>query len=152
MNLKFLRFLIINFITSLIIAYSGCFVLTKLGLNDVLYIGNLFGIYFLIIYGLNILVEEGYIRNNYRRFLFAAIYILIFDIVFILTIPIIFNYNPFLPTDYLNFIIYNHEFNLMMNSIFYMVIFAIVIFIFNYFLYKSEMEFQQIQMPKKENK
>lgn len=141
MNLRFPRFLTINFITSLIIAYVGCFILTKLGLNDVLYIGNLFGIYFLIIYGLNILVEEGYIKNNYLRFVFAGIYILIFDIVFILTVPLIFNYNPFLPADCLNFVIFNHKFNLMMNSIFYMVIFAIVILIFNYFLYKSEMEF-----------
>lgn len=140
MNLRFPRFLTINFITSLIIAYVGCFILTKLGLNDVLYIGNLFGIYFLIIYGLNILVEEGYIRNNYLRFVFAGIYILIFDIVFILTVPLIFNYNPFLPADYLNFVIFNHKFNIMMNSIFYMVIFAIVILIFNYFLYKSEAE------------
>lgn len=140
MNLRFPRFLTINFITSLTIAYVGCFILTKLGLNDVLYIGNLFGIYFLIIYGLNILVEEGYIRNNYLRFVFAGIYILIFDIVFILTVPLIFNYNPFLPADYLNFVMFNHKFNIMMNSIFYMVIFAIVILIFNYFLYKSEAE------------
>lgn len=140
MNIRSLRFLLIILITSLIISYVGCFVLIKLGLNDLLYIANLFGIYFLIIYGLNILVEERYIENNYRRFLFAGIYIIIFDIIFIITTIFLFNFNPLLPPDYINFVLNGFEFNLMLNSLFYIVIFAIVIFIFNYFLYKSELE------------
>ena len=137
MNTKFLRFIVIILITALIISYVGCYVLIKLGLNDVLYIANLFGIYFLIIYGLNILVEENHVPNNFRRFLFAGIYIIIFDILFIITTMFLFNFNPLLPPDYINFVINGFEFNLMMNSLFYIIIFAIVIFIFNYFLYRS---------------
>lgn len=137
MNTKFLRFIVIILITALIISYVGCYVLIKLGLNDVLYIANLFGIYFLIIYGLNILVEENHVPNNFRRFFFAGIYIIIFDILFIITTTFLFNFNPLLPPDYINFVINGFEFNLMMNSLFYIIIFAIVIFIFNYFLYRS---------------
>ena len=137
MNTKFLRFIIIILLTALIISYVGCYVLIKLGLNDVLYIANLFGIYFLIIYGLNILVEEGHVPNTSLRFIFAGIYILIFDIIFIFTTIFLFNFNPLLPPDYLNFVINGFEFNIMLNSLFYIIIFAIVIFIFNYFLYRS---------------
>lgn len=139
MNTNFLRFLTVNFITSLIITYAACFTLATIGLNDVLVIGNLFGLYFLVIYGQNIAVEEGYIGNNKERGIFTLCHIIIFDIIFIILMPILFNYNLFLPGDYINFAFNGFEFKFMLNSFFYMFIFAIVIIIFNYILYKAEL-------------
>ena len=138
MNKNFARFLITNFLTSLIVTYAACFILASIGLKDVLFIGNLFGLYFLVIYGQNIAVEEGYIRNNYERVVFAIIYIALFDLVFIILMPILFNYNLFLPGDYINFVFNGFEFNLMLNSFFYLLIFAFVILILNHILSKSE--------------
>lgn len=138
MNKNFARFLITNFLTSLIVTYAACFILLSIGLKDVLFIGNLFGLYFLVIYGQNIAVEEGYIGNNYERGIFALSYIVLFDIVFIILMPILFNYNIFLPGDYINFVFNGFEFNLMLNSFFYLFIFAFVILILNYILFKSE--------------
>ena len=139
MNTNFLRFLTVNFITSLIITYAAWFTLVTIGLNDVLVIGNLFGLYFLVIYGQNIAVEEGYIENNKERGIFTLCHIIIFDIIFIILMPILFNYNLFLPGDYINFAFNGFEFKFMLNSFFYMFIFAIVIIIFNYILYKAEL-------------
>lgn len=139
MNTNFLRFLTGNFITSLVITYAACFTLATIGLNDVLIIGNLFGLYFLVIYGQNIAVEEGYIENNKERGIFSLCHIIIFDIVFIILMPILFNYDLFLPGDYINIAYNGFEFNFMLNSFFYMFIFAIVILIFNYILYKANL-------------
>ena len=139
MNTNFLRFLTVNFITSLIRTYAAYFTLVTIGLNDVLVIGNLFGLYFLVIYGQNIAVEEGYIENNKERGIFTLCHIIIFDIIFIILMPILFNYNLFLPGDYINFAFNGFEFKFMLNSFFYMFIFAIVIIIFNYILYKAEL-------------
>lgn len=138
MNKNFARFLTINFITSLIIAYVACFILETIGLKDVLFIGNLFGIYYLIIYGLNIAVENGYIKNDYKRSIFALVYVILFDIIFIALMPLLFGYNLFLPADYIAFILNGFEFNLLLNSFFYMIIFTIIILIFNYILSRSE--------------
>lgn len=138
MNKNFLRFLTTNFFTSLIIAYVVCFILNTVGLKNVLFIGNLFGIYYLVIYGMNIAVEEGYIKNNYERTIFALIYVIIFDIVFIIGLPLLFGFSLFLPADYIAFVLNGFKFNLVLNSFFYMFIFTIVILIFNYALSKSD--------------
>ena len=138
MNKNFQRFLIINFITALIITYVACFILDTIGLHDVLFIGNLFGLYYLVIYGMNIAVEEGYIENNSQRAVFAITHIILFDIVFIILMPLLFNYNLFLPPDYIALKFKGFNYDLMLNSFFYMVIFAIVILLFNYKLFKLQ--------------
>ena len=124
MNKNFARFLITNFITSLIITYVACFILATIGLKDVLFIGNLFGIYYLVIYGMNIAVENGYIENNYKRSLFALVYVILFDIIFIALMPLLFGYNLFLPADYIAFVLNGFKFNLMLNSFFYMIYYS----------------------------
>lgn len=137
MNNNFIRFLIINLISSLIIAYVVCYMLDTYGLHDVLYIGNIFGIYFLVIFGVNVLVEENFVSNNYRRFLLALTYIIIFDVIFILLIPILFDYNMFLTTDIIHLTLNSTNINLIFNPIVYIVIFAVIVLLFNHILYKA---------------
>lgn len=136
-NKDFARFLITNFISSFIIAAVGCFLLTKIGLYDVLFIGNIFGIYFLIIYGVNVLVEENYVKNTSRN-IFAAIYIFIFDIVFIGLISLLFKFDFFKTTDVIDLTLGGVNINLIFNPIVYLIIFAFVILIFNYLLLRLE--------------
>lgn len=135
-NNNYIRFLVINFISSLIIAYTVCYMLNTYGLHDVLYIGNLFGIYFLVIFGVNILVEENVVSNNYRRFFLALLYILVFDIVFIYLIPILFKYNMFSTTDVIYLTLNGVKINLIFNPIVYIVIFALIVLLFNHILYR----------------
>lgn len=137
MNNNFIRFLVINLISSLIIACVICYMLDTYGLHDVLYIGNIFGIYFLIIFGVNILVEENFVSNNYRRFLLALTYIIIFDIIFIFLIPFLFDYNMFLTTDVIHLTLNSLNINLIFNPIIYIVIFALIVLLFNHILYKA---------------
>lgn len=110
--------------------------LNTYGLHDVLYIGNLFGIYFLVIFGVNILVEENVVSNNYCRFLLALLYILVFDIVFIYLIQILFKYNMFSTTDVIYLTLNGVKINLIFNPIVYIVIFALIVLLFNHILYR----------------
>lgn len=79
---EFYRVVIINFITALIITLVGCYFLKTLHLMDVMYIANIFGLYFIMVYCIDILVQAGNIQNNYQRFIYAAAFIIIFDLLF----------------------------------------------------------------------
>ena len=138
MNTELARFLTINFISSLIISYVVCFILTKFGLYDVLYIGNLFGLYFLVIYGVNVLVEEKFVSNNKNRFFTAVAYILFFDLIFIATVPVLFGLDMFKAQNVINLIFKGVEYNFGLTPIFYLFVFAIVILIYNFILYRAE--------------
>ena len=138
MNTELARFLTMNFISSLIISYVMCFILIKFGLYDVLYIGNLFGLYFLVIYGVNVLVEEKFVSNNKNRFLIAIAYILIFDLIFIATMPILFGFDMFQTQNIINLVFKGVEYNLGLTPIFYLFVFVIVILIYNFVLYRAK--------------
>ncbi|MBR3156204.1 MAG: hypothetical protein IKF13_05245, partial [Methanobrevibacter sp.] len=59
-------------------------------LTDVMHIANLFGLYFLVIFGIDILIESRDIRNDRQRFILAIALILIFDLVFLIIVPLLF--------------------------------------------------------------
>ncbi len=136
MNNNYIRFLVINFISSLIISYVVCAMLDTYGLHDVLYIGNLFGAYFLVIFGVNILVEENVVSNDYHRFLLVFIYLILFDLSFIFIIPHFFKYNMFLTTDIIYLTLKGFKINIVFNPVVYILIFSLIILIFNYILYR----------------
>ena len=138
MNRGIARYLVITFISSLIITYVICYFLKMHGLKEVLYIACLFGLYFSVIYGVNVLVEEKVIQNNYKRFILVAAYILIFDIVFIALVPFIFKYDLFSSNDVISLTFNGVKYNLMLNGIFYIILFSIIILILNYILYRSD--------------
>ncbi|WP_298500890.1 hypothetical protein [uncultured Methanobrevibacter sp.] len=138
-----LRVLILNFVSSLIIAIVTSDILDAFHLKGGMYLGNLFGLYFLVVYGVNNLVEAQKIPNNYIRFIVAILYILAFDIAFVFIIPLLFGPNAFPPTEYL-FLNYGGTFfNLALSKEFYLALFAVVMLIFNFLIYRRYKHFNR---------
>ena len=79
------RVLILNFISSLIIAIVACDILYSFGLKGGMYLGNLFGLYFLVVYGVNNLADAREIPGNVYKFILIMAFILIFDVAYLLT-------------------------------------------------------------------
>ena len=131
------RVVIINFISSFIIALVACLFLDSFDLMDIMYVANIFGIYFLVVYGIDMLVQSGEIPNDYRRFFIAVIFICIFDLIFLYLIPLIFGTHVFSSVDYLAMNFDGVEMNFIFNSKFYLTVFAIIMLYFNYKLYKD---------------
>ena len=138
MNRGIARYLIITFISALIITYVICYFLQMHGLKEVLYIACLFGLYFSVIYAVNVLVEEKVVPNNYKRFLLVVGFILLFDVVFIVLVPFIFKFDLFSTNDVISLTFNGATYNLMLNGIFFIALFSLLILILNYILYRSD--------------
>lgn len=134
---SFVRAVIINFISAAIITGVTCYFLLEFKLTDVMYIGNLFGLYFLVVFGTDILVDAKKIENNYKRFLFVILNILVFDILFLMLIPLVFGQHVLDSFDTFLMVFNDIEFNLILNAEFYMAVFAILMLIFNYLIYRK---------------
>lgn len=136
---KFSRVLIINFVTACIITFVACYFLKTFNMTDVMHIANLFGLYFLVIFGINILVESGDLKNNRNRFILVIVLIILFDLVFLIFTPILFG-NVFSINDYITFIVNGARYDLILNTPIYLAIFAAIMLIFNYLLYLKDKE------------
>lgn len=132
----FYRVVIINFISAFIVALVACLFLDSFDLMDMMYVANIFGIYFLVVYGVDMLVQSGHVPNDYRRFLLVIILIFIFDVIFVYLIPLVFGNQVFSSVDYFSMNLNGSKMNFILNSRFYMVVFAILMLYFNYRLYK----------------
>lgn len=138
MNRGITRYLVITFISALIITYVICYFLQIHGLKEIIYVSCLFGLYFSVIYAVNVLVEEKVVPNNYKRFLLVIAYTLIFDIVFIVLVPIIFKYDLFTSNDVISLTFNGATYNLMLNGIFFIILFSTIILILTFILYRSD--------------
>lgn len=125
-----------NFITSLIIAIVTSDILYSFHLIGGMYLGNLFGLYFLVVYGVNNIIEAEKIPNNYLRFVLVIIYIILFDIAFLLIIPLIFGPNAFPATEFLSINYNGAPFEILLSKEFYLVLFAMIMLIFNFLIYR----------------
>ena len=130
------RVLILNFISSMIIAIVTCDILYAFGLKGGMYLGNLFGLYFLVVYGVNNLVEARGIPNNFYRFLIVIAFIIIFDLVFVLIIPFLFGPNAFPAAEQMAMNYNGTMFNIVLSKEFYLTLFAVVMLIFNFVIYR----------------
>lgn len=137
---NFKRVVIVNFVTALIITLVACYFLKKINLMDVMHIGNIFGLYFLTIYGVDILVESGKIKNK-QRFLLAAALIVVFDVVFLILIPILFG-SVFDVSDYLILVFNGARVDVNFNVFVYLSIFAVLMLIFNLLLYFKDRKYE----------
>ena len=128
------RVLSINFISALIISLVGCYFLKTINLTNVMHIANLLGLSFLVIFGINILVESGDIRNGSQRFIVAIAVILIFDLIFLIVVPLLFG-NVFSFTD--SFVMPFNGTNIILqfNVYAYLAIYAIIVLVCNLILY-----------------
>lgn len=132
----FFRVIILNFVSSLIIAIVTCDILYSFHLYGGMYLGNLFGLYFLVVYGVNNLIEAREIPNNFSRFIVVMAYILLFDAVFLFIIPLLFGPNAFPATEYLSMNYNGAPFEIVLSKEFYLALFAIVMLIFNFLIYR----------------
>ena len=135
---NFIRAVVVNFLSALIITLVGCYFLLEYGLGEVTYIGNLFGLYFLVVFGTEILIESGKIHNNFERFVFVIVNTLVFDIVFVILIPKIFGSHVLDYFDFIPLSLGGFQFDLILGTQFYMLVFAVMMLIFNYLLYRIE--------------
>lgn len=131
-----IRVLVLNFISSLIIAIITSDILYSFHLMGGMYLGNLFGLYFLVVYGVNNIVEAEKIPNNYLRFVLVVAYIILFDIAFLIIIPMIFGPNAFPATEYLSINYNGVLFDVFLSKEFYLALFAIVMLLFNFLIYR----------------
>ena len=120
----------------MIIAIVTCDILYAFGLKGGMYLGNLFGLYFLVVYGVNNLVEARGIPNNFYRFLIVIAYIIIFDLVFVLIIPFLFGPNAFPAAEQMAMNYNGTMFNIVLSKEFYLTLFAVVMLIFNFVIYR----------------
>lgn len=134
------RVIIINFISAFIVTLVACLFLDSFDLMDIMYVANIFGIYFLVVYGIDMLVQSGEIPNDYRRFVIAIIFIIIFDVIFLYLIPLVFGVHVFSSADYFSLNLNGAEFNFVLNSRVYLTIFAILMLYFNFRLYQMRKE------------
>ena len=132
------RVVVLNFITAFIIALITCDILFSFNLKEVLYIGNLFGLYFFAVYGINMLIQGQKIENSYRRILIALIFIIVFDIAFLIAVPLLFGPDALAPFDSLTLIFNGVRLDLILSTIVYLVIFGLIILFFNYLLAKAK--------------
>ena len=125
------RVIIVNFISAVIIS------LMTINLTDVTHIADLFGLYFLVIFGIDIMIESRDIRNDRQRFILAIALILIFDLVFLLIVPLLFG-NVLGVTDSMIFVFNGARFDFSFNVYTYLAIYAILMIIFNILLYLKD--------------
>ncbi len=138
------RVLILNFISSLIIAIVTCDILYSFGLTGGMYLGNLFGLYFLVVYGVNNLVDARQIPDNILKFIVIIAYIVVFDIVFLLVIPLIFGPNAFPATEIIPINLNGVLFNLTLSKEFYLILFAVVMLILNFIIYRRNKRLYEV--------
>lgn len=131
-----IRVLVLNFISSLIIAIVTCDILYSFHLYGGMYLGNLFGLYFLVVYGVNNIIEAKKIPNNYLRFIVVLIYIFLFDIAYLFIIPLLFGPNAFPATEYLAMNYNGVPFEIFLSKEFYLLLFACVMLLFNFLIYR----------------
>lgn len=132
------RALIINFVSSLIIAIVTCDILHSFGLKGGMYLGNLFGLYFLVVYGVNNLADAREIPSNVYKFILIMAFILIFDAVYVFLIPLLFGPNAFPATEFMAINYNGVPFNFALSKEFYLAVFAIVMLIFNFLIYRRD--------------
>ncbi|WP_298523125.1 hypothetical protein [uncultured Methanobrevibacter sp.] len=131
-----IRVLIMNFISSLIIAIITSDIFYTFHLIGGMYLGNLFGLYFLVVYGVNNIVEAEQVPNNYLRFVLVILYIILFDIAFIIIVPLLFGPNAFPATEIISINYNGVPFELLLSREFYLALFAVVMLIFNFLIYR----------------
>lgn len=136
---NFSRVVTVNFVSALIISLVACYFLKTVNLTDVMHIANIFGLYFLVIFGIEILVESGDIKNNHQRFLLALGLIALFDLIFLIVVPLLFG-NVFSLSDYVIFVVNGARVDLTLSPYVYMIIFATIMMIFNFLLFLKDRE------------
>ena len=143
-KVNIVRILIVNFISSLIIAIVICDIFYAFGLKGGMYLGNLFGLYFLVVYGVNNLVDARAISENIYLVALMIAEIIIFDLAYVYVIPVLFGADAFPATEFINIGFNGVLFNLPLSREFYLALFAVVVLVFNFLIYRRNKKYAVI--------
>ena len=107
------RAMLMNFIGAFIITVMVWFFLATLQNEYLPYVAAFLGMYVFAAFGVNRIVDEKTVPNNYWRFILAIFCIVIFAVAFLFIMPMIFGANVFPDPFVLNYngsdIIFNNE-------------------------------------------
>ena len=127
------RLMIINFISAILITIIVWFALYTTQIPDLMYLGAFFGLYVFAYFGINLIVDDEIIQNNYKRGILAIICIIIYLIVFWFMMPMVFGPNVF-PAEHTISSIIPYDgpgSDFVLNTNVYLVIFSIIVMVLN---------------------
>ena len=122
---KLSKSVIMYFIMSVIIMIMVSFVLSTVKIDYLAYLGVLLGMYIFAGYGVNRLIEDGIIEDNYQRYIVAILCLIIFYLFFAYLMHYVFDMNIFAP------IVLGND--LILDSKAVLFVFSIIVLIANYF-------------------
>ena len=134
----FFRFTIIAFISSILITLMLYIVLSSFKIGELIFVAAFFGMYVFAGYGINLLVDNEVIPNNYSRFLLAIIFIIIYSIVFVYMMPMLYGPEVISTSNTLASWGYSGAgSDIVLNKEFFLTLFAIIVLIVNYLDYRK---------------
>ena len=134
----FFRYTILAFIGSVFITYILYCGLSSLKIEDLIYISAFCGMYVFAAFGVNLLVDNGVIPNNYLRFVLAIAYIVIYSVVFVCFIPYCFGPDALAGSHTLASWGYTGVgSDIVLNKEFYLGLFGAIVLIVNYLDYRK---------------
>lgn len=132
---EFSRSMAMSFLASIVVTIILWFFLYTLHIDYVMYLAALVGMYVFAGFGMNRLVDENVIENNYSRFILAIVCILIYSVVFIYIMPMVFGPNVF--PQPLNLVNYGIGFDFAFSNEIILAIFGLIVLAVNYLDYKN---------------
>lgn len=134
----FFRYTILAFIASVLITLLLYVGLDSLKIEDVIYVSALCGMYVFAAWGINLLVDNDVIPNNYVRFVLAIIYIGVYAVVFVYLIQYCFGPDALANSHTLARWGYDGiGSDVVLNKEFYLMLFAVIVLMVNYLDYRK---------------
>lgn len=123
----FFRQLAVNFIGAMIITALISWAMSTTGFGDLIYLGALIGLLVFCVFGLNTLVDEHLIEDNMYRLLLAVFCIAVYDIAFVLLMPLLFGEGILMISHSLA----GFGLDVVLDSTMYLAIFSLIVFLIN---------------------
>ena len=131
--LEFSRAMVMNFVGAIVIGIMLWFFLTITHIEYISYLGALVGMYVFAAFGVNRIVDDNLIPNNYSRFILAIVCIIIYGVAFLYIMPMIFGANVF-P----NPLSFNYGgYDIVLTTEMILAIFGLIVLVANYFDYRQ---------------
>lgn len=134
-GLKFSKSVVMSFLASIVVTVILWFFLYTLHIDYIMYLAPLVGMYVFAGFGINRLVEEGVIENNYSRFILAIVCIVIYSVAFIYLMPLVFGPDVF--PQPLNLADFGIAFDMIFTNEIILAIFGLIVLCINYLDYRN---------------
>ncbi len=125
--------MIMNLVTSFIITYTLCYVVSAYNIYDGIYLVALIGGYMFTVFAISNLAETGFVTESYHRLALIIFCILVYDIIFVLTVPVLFGADILAGSHTLaNSGYYGFGSQIVIDKYFYLAIVGIIVILLNY--------------------